>query len=101
MVKDCIGVKDAPLSFGLAEPIVDTSPAHAVIVSKLIEAGATLLASTNLDPWGLSSYGENEHYGNIKNPLFPEKIAGGSSGGSAAAITQVGEVFKAWTIKRR
>jgi aspartyl-tRNA(Asn)/glutamyl-tRNA(Gln) amidotransferase subunit A len=52
----------------------------------LAEAGAILLGKTNMHEFAYGITGENPHYGSSRNPWAPERISGGSSGGSAVAV---------------
>jgi len=58
----------------------------ATVYKKLIKAGAILIGKTNCDAWGHGSSTENSDFFVTKNPWNTEYVAGGSSGGSAAAI---------------
>ncbi|AKM19015.1 Glutamyl-tRNA(Gln) amidotransferase subunit A [Geobacillus sp. 12AMOR1] len=58
----------------------------AEIVSKLKEAGAIIIGKTNLHEFAMGATTENPHYGPTRNPWNINKIPGGSSGGSAAAV---------------
>ncbi len=85
-VKDCIRVKDAPLSFGLLPALESKSSANAAIVDYFTKLGARLIGSTNMDPAGVTYFGDNPNYGRIINPLDATRIVSGSSGGSAVAV---------------
>ena len=58
----------------------------AVLVARLREAGAVLVGALNMDEHAYGFTTENSHYGACRNPHDPARIAGGSSGGSAAAV---------------
>ncbi len=66
----------------------ETSPARsdATLVRRLESAGAVLVGALNMDEYAYGFTTENSHYGAVHNPHDPERIAGGSSGGSAAAV---------------
>ena len=51
----------------------------------LLDAGATLLGTTQMDELAYSLNGENVHYGTPPNPVCPDRIPGGSSSGSAVS----------------
>jgi AtzE family amidohydrolase len=58
----------------------------ATAVAKLKQAGAILLGGLNMDEYAYGFVTENTHYGPVRNPHDQDRIAGGSSGGSAAAV---------------
>lgn len=59
---------------------------NAFVVERLLAAGATLLGALNMDEFAYGFSTENHHYGPTRNPHDSGRIAGGSSGGSAAAV---------------
>ncbi len=56
------------------------------VAGRLARAGAILLGKTNMHEFAYGITGENPHYGSSRNPWAPERISGGSSGGSAVAV---------------
>ena len=85
-VKDAICVEGVRSTGGAK--ILDNyiAPYDATVISKIRKQGAVLLGKTNCDAFGHGASNENSMYGPVRNPHNLKKVAGGSSGGSAAAV---------------
>jgi len=85
-VKDLLDTAGLTTTYGSAL-FADHVPAvSADAVQLLEEAGFAMAGKTNLHEFAYGISSQNDHYGTVPNPVAPGRLAGGSSGGSAAAI---------------
>ncbi len=85
-IKDVLTVTGAPATAGSAILRGYHPPYDATAVAKLEAAGAVVLGKLNCDEFAMGSSNENSAYGPVRNPRALDRVPGGSSGGSAAAV---------------
>ncbi len=85
-VKDVIDVRGTPTTAGSVVLGESPAPADALVISRLRKAGCIVIGKTNLHEWAAGPTSANPHYGPVRNPHDPSRVAGGSSGGSAVAV---------------
>lgn len=85
-IKDVLVMRGAPATAGSLILKGYRPPYDATAVAKLEAAGAVLLGKINCDEFAMGSSNENSAYGPVLNPRALDRVPGGSSGGSAAAV---------------
>ena len=88
LIKDNIAIKDEYLT--CASNILQNykSPFNATVIERINDEGGVIVGQTNCDEFAMGSSSEFSIYGSVKNPFNLSLVAGGSSGGSAAAIAE-------------
>jgi aspartyl-tRNA(Asn)/glutamyl-tRNA(Gln) amidotransferase subunit A len=85
-IKDVLTMIGSPATAGSRILKGYMPPYDATVVTKLEDAGAVLLGKLNCDEFAMGSSNENSAYGVVRNPRALDRVPGGSSGGSAAAV---------------
>ncbi len=85
-VKDLLDIAGEPTTCGSRILEGYRPPFTATVVRRLLDAGAVVIGKTNLDEFAMGSSTENSAYQKTRNPWDLERVPGGSSGGSAAAV---------------
>lgn len=85
-LKDSMAIAGIPLTLGSRVMDGFVPETDAVVVQRLLEAGAEVVAITNMDDFAFSGGGDSSAYGPTLNPFDRSRTAAGSSGGSAAAL---------------
>lgn len=85
-IKDNITTTQEPTTCASQTLAAYTSPFESTVTSLLTAAGASVVGKTNMDEFGMGAATTHSYFGATRNPRDPERIVGGSSGGSAAAV---------------
>jgi aspartyl-tRNA(Asn)/glutamyl-tRNA(Gln) amidotransferase subunit A len=87
-VKDLVDVKGTVTTGGGAILPAEPAAQDAPVIRRMREFGCVVVGKTNLHEWAYGVTSENPHYGPVRNPHDPRRVAGGSSGGSAVAVAE-------------
>ncbi len=85
-VKDVLVMEGSPATAGSRILEGYRPPYDATVVKRMEAAGAVLVGKLNCDEFAMGSSNENSGYGPVRNPVALDRVPGGSSGGSAAAV---------------
>lgn len=84
-VKDNISAAGLPLTCG-SKRVAVVPEIDATVVSRLLDAGASLVGKANMDAFAFGPSGEFSDYDPVRNPQYPGRVPGGSSSGSGSAV---------------
>ena len=85
-IKDNISVAGVPMTCGSSVMAGYVPTADATLVTRILDAGGHIVAKLNLDNFAFAGAGDTSSFGPTRNPHNPDFLAGGSSGGSGAAL---------------
>ncbi|TMC10139.1 MAG: hypothetical protein E6J29_12280 [Chloroflexi bacterium] len=85
-VKDLVDVRGTVTTAGSVLLPSEPASTDAVLIGELRRHGCVMVGKTNLHEWAFGITSNNPHHGPVRNPADPDRIPGGSSGGSAAAV---------------
>lgn len=86
-LKDLFDTRGVPTTAG-SKHLRDRTPSEdAAVTGRLRQGGAVLLGKLNMHEWAFGVTNDNPHFGPTRNPWDPQRVPGGSSGGSAAAVS--------------
>ena len=85
-VKDLVDVAGTVTTAGSRIPPAVAAERDAPVVRRMREFGCVVVGKTNLHEWAYGVTSNNPHFGPVRNPFDPERVPGGSSGGSAVAV---------------
>jgi aspartyl-tRNA(Asn)/glutamyl-tRNA(Gln) amidotransferase subunit A len=86
VIKDLMAIQGVPLSGGSKILELGAQQSDADVIARLRRAGAAIIGTANLHELAYGITSDNPHFGRVVNPAASDRIPGGSSGGSAAAI---------------